>query len=84
MSVIRASAATAIHRDIGDTTTTVDVRAVEVLAPPDEAIIRVITCAGDWDPVARSYDRRLNRSAGEILMGGVVCLVPTLVRCGGE
>lgn len=56
---IRITTANAVHIYVVDSTQIVDESAVEVLAPTTDPIATLITCAGDWNPAARSFNKRL-------------------------
>jgi LPXTG-site transpeptidase (sortase) family protein len=56
---VRVLTANRVHTYIVDSSATVDDNAVEMLAPTDSATLTLITCAGDWNADARSYDKRL-------------------------
>lgn len=49
----------AVHVYVIDTAQIVDNRALEALAPTAEAVVTLITYAGNWNAATRSYDRRL-------------------------
>jgi LPXTG-site transpeptidase (sortase) family protein len=50
---------TQVHVYLVEWVTTVDAAEVEVLAPTDNAVVTLITCAGDWDRAHHAYTRRL-------------------------
>lgn len=56
---IRVLTETDTHIYIVDTTQIVDESAVEVLAPTPDSVVTLITCAGEWNPVTKSFSERL-------------------------
>jgi LPXTG-site transpeptidase (sortase) family protein len=56
---IRVSTGSAVHIYTVDSVLVVDQHAVEVLAPTTDAVVTLITCAGEWNPVTRSFAERL-------------------------
>jgi LPXTG-site transpeptidase (sortase) family protein len=56
---VRVITAERIHIYTVDSAQLVDASAVEVLAPTIDSVVSLITCAGDWNPESRSYNKRL-------------------------
>jgi len=56
---IRVETAKATYVYTVDTSSVVLSSDVGVLAPTTDPVVTLITCAGDWNPVTRTYDRRL-------------------------
>lgn len=56
---VRVSTANKVHVYVVDSTTIVAETAVELLAPTTDAVLTLVTCAGDWNPATASYSKRL-------------------------
>lgn len=56
---IRISTEVGVHVYVVDSIMTVDEKATEVLAPTSNAVVTLITCAGDWNPVTKTFSERL-------------------------